>query len=63
MLFAHQFVDLVVQVADHEVAEGGVLDLADFAGDLFEDLPTPFLTCWNRYDGSNGFGTSGAANI
>ena len=43
MLLAHELVDLVVEVADLVVAEGGLLDARDLARDLLEDLAAPFL--------------------
>lgn len=57
MLLAHQLVDLVVQVADLEVAQAGLLDLGHLARDFLEDLAAPFFARRDRGDGGYGFGT------
>lgn len=63
MLLAHQLIDLVIQVADLEIAERALLDLADFAGDFFEDLAAPFFARGDRGDGCDGAGAAGAAGV
>lgn len=63
MLLAHQLVDLVVEVADLEVAEGRFLDLADFARDFFEDLAAPFFAGGDRGQGGDGAGAARAAGV
>lgn len=63
MFLAHELVDLVVEVADLEVAERGLLDLGDFARDFFEHLAAPFFARGDRGDGGDGAGAAGTAGV
>lgn len=63
MLLAHQLVDLVVEIADAEVGERGVLDLGDLARDLGEDLTAPFFARGDAVDGGDELGAAGAAEV
>ena len=63
MLLPHQFVDLVVDVPDLEIAQGDFLDLAHFARDLLQDLAAPFFARRDREDGGDVFGAAGAAGV
>jgi len=63
VLLPHGLIDLIVQVTDHEVAETGVLDLADFARDLLEDLATPFLAGGNGHDLRDHLWAARSSNI
>lgn len=63
MLLAHELVDLVVEVADLEVAQAGLLDFGYLARNLLEHLAPPFLTHGDRGDGRDGFGTARPRDI
>lgn len=63
MFLAHQFINLVVEVADLEIAEAGLLDFGHLARDLLQHLAPPFLACWDRGDGGDGFGPSCARDV
>lgn len=63
MLLAHQFIDLIVQVADLEIAEGGILDLCDFSRDFFEDLRAPFFARGDRCDARYEFWSARARYV
>ena len=63
MLLAHELVDLVVEVADLEIAEAEVLDLGHLARDLLEHLAAPFLARRDRLDAGDGFGPPRARDV
>lgn len=63
VLLAHELVDLVVEVADLEVAQAGLLDLGHLARNLLEHLAPPFLAHRDRGDGRDGFGTASARDV
>ena len=63
MFLPHQLIDLVIEIADLVVRERRVLDLADFAGDFFEDLTAPFFAGGDRGDGCDGAGAAGSAQV
>lgn len=50
VLLPHQFVDLIIQVPDLEIAQTGFLDLGYFSRDFLQDLASPFFT-----DGDGGY--------
>ncbi len=63
MLLAHQLVDLVVQVADHEVAEARVLDLRHLARHLLEHLAPPLLADRDRRHRRDQLGAAAAPGV
>ena len=63
MLLAHELVDLVVQVADLEVAEALVLDPGHLARDLLQHLAAPLLADGDRGDGGDEFRAAGAGEV
>ncbi len=58
MLLPHRLVDFIVQIPNLEIAQARFLDLADFSGNLFEDLTAPLLTTGNGGDFGDEFGTA-----
>ncbi len=63
MLFPHELVDLIVEVADLEIAQALVLDLGHLARDLLEYLAAPFLADGDPLDGGDEFGPSRARDV
>lgn len=63
VLLAHELVDLVVEVADLEVAQAGLLDLGHLARDLLQHLAAPFLAGGDGGDGRDGFGPARAGDV
>lgn len=63
VLLAHEPVDLVVEVADLEVAQAGFLDLGHLARYLLEHLAPPFLAHGDRGDGGDGLGAASARDV
>lgn len=47
VLLPHQFVDIIIQVPDLEIAQAGFLYLGYFSRDFFQDLASPFFANGN----------------
>lgn len=43
VLLLHQFVNLIIQIPDLEIAQTGLLDLGYFSRDFLDDLASPFF--------------------
>lgn len=63
MFFAHQLVELIVEVADLVIAEGGLLDPRRLARDLLDHLASPFLACRYGIDFGDELRTARSAGV